>query len=95
MIRVFKTPIYFLCSFSQGDAYGRASFSKVIPLGEQLCETAITQSITKKTLSITKKTHKYFRVLTLNSYYKGKTVEIVGEKEVFGQRIAWVRIFGK
>lgn len=24
--------------------------------------------------------------------YKGKACEIVGEKEVFGQRIAWIRI---
>ena len=24
--------------------------------------------------------------------YKGKSVEIVGEKEVFGQRIAWIRL---
>ena len=24
--------------------------------------------------------------------YKGKAIEIVGEKEVFGQRIAWIRI---
>jgi hypothetical protein len=24
--------------------------------------------------------------------YKGKVYEIVGEKEVFGQRIAWIRL---
>ncbi len=24
--------------------------------------------------------------------YKGKACEIVGEKEVFGQRIAWIRL---
>lgn len=24
--------------------------------------------------------------------YKGKAIELVGEKEVFGQRIAWIRI---
>ncbi|MCH8546468.1 MAG: hypothetical protein LAT54_07020 [Cryomorphaceae bacterium] len=24
--------------------------------------------------------------------YKGKTCEVVGEKEVFGQRIAWIRL---
>lgn len=26
--------------------------------------------------------------------YKGKAIEIVGEKDVFGQRIAWIRLFG-
>jgi hypothetical protein len=25
--------------------------------------------------------------------YKGKAIEIVGEKEVFGQRITWIRLF--
>lgn len=25
-------------------------------------------------------------------HYKGKEIEIIGEKEVFGQRIAWIRL---